>query len=1050
MTLTTQNHFIILKRLGISLGVVATIIALFGLLGHFWLPGYAKSQLEIILSETLDRPVTIQSIDIQPYTLEITVHGFRVGEKIADTPEVFFSFDRLYVDLSAESVTRRAPVVTALTLATPTIRLVREAENQFNISDLVEKFTQPADDETVDSSQGALFSISNIAIENGHIEFVDQHRHSHQEISEINFGIPFVANFESVKENWLEPHFNARINGAPLSLDGKLRPFTDKREATLELKLANIDLTHIKKYLPLPTGISLLSGHFNSELQLTFAQISDESPIISLTGNTVLQQIKITNQAVQAPYHATLKKLHTELIAVDLMGKEPFQFAMHLNNIALSREDEDESALSLVKLTVDDIMINTAEQKVAVGEITLDRLNVTMQREENGNIDLSRLFAALSDRVLVPIPGRKPLESEANEVVVDNKTAAPADAIIATKEASTGDSSWSTQIKRIKLKAARLRYEDITLAKASPMVIDPLDFSVENIDLSGATPLDLTLVAQVNQHGHIKTNGSLAWAPLAIDLNLDLEAVDLVSLQGWADNELNALLTNGDISFQGNIKAGGAPLKLAVNGQGQLANFNVFDQKNASNLLRWKTLDINDINFVNEPLRVDISTIKLSDFFARAIISPEGNLNLKQIVRRDETATPSESTETIPDSSETDKAMPVHIGKIVLQQGNIDFNDLFINPNYRANLTGLSGQIGPLRANESGKIDIRGALDKIAPLEIQGNLDPFSTELRLDIVAKVKDINLPPFSPYSGKYIGYAIEKGKLSVDVNYHIENGKLTADNKVFLDQFTLGEQVESEDALSVPLKLAISLLKNRRGEIDIHLPIKGSLNDPQFSLGDVIFDAFINLITKAITAPFSLLAASLSGGEELSSIEFAPGYAKIEGEAEKILQTLSGALIDRPALELEIAGYTDAAVDPEGLKLAILKRKVKAQKLEAEAENGEAVESPDDIALTTEEYSEYLTLAYEKEAFEKPTNIIGLTKSLPDLEMEQLILSHIEAGDNEMRELARRRALAAQNWLINQGGIAGERIFVLGTESAPEMDDKTPGSRVEFTLK
>lgn len=149
---------------------------------------------------------------------------------------------------------------------------------------------------------------------------------------------------------------------------------------------------------------------------------------------------------------------------------------------------------------------------------------------------------------------------------------------------------------------------------------------------------------------------------------------------------------------------------------------------------------------------------------------------------------------------------------------------------------------------------------KTAPLQIRGTIDPFSSELLLDIIAQVKDIDLPPFSPYSGKYIGYAIEKGKLSADVNYKVENGTLTADNKIFLDQFTLGNKVDSEEAVSLPLSLALTLLKNRQGEIDLHLPLKGSINDPQFNLGKIIFTAFINLITKAITSPFYITRLSV----------------------------------------------------------------------------------------------------------------------------------------------------------------------------------------------
>ncbi len=1059
MTSTTEQHrFITRKRLKISLGVIVTVIALFGLpglLSYFWLPGYAKSQLEIHLSETLKRPVTVQSIDVKPYTLELTVSGFHISEKASspDADETLFSFDKLYIDLSFNSIVQRAPIISAITLTKPTIRLVRETENQFNISDLIEEFTEPSEDDEVDDKGTTLFSVSNIVIEGGHFELVDQFMQSHQLIAEINLGIPFVANLESAQQAWIEPHFSAQVNGAPLSLDGHVRPFADKREAMLELKLADIDLINIAKYIPFPIGIDLLSGKFNSDLELIFSQTTDESQEISLAGSVTLQQFQIDNSTVAEPYHATLDNLH---VAVNLTNQEPLKLALVLDNIALTRKGESDPVLSLPTLTVDNIVVDVDQQQIVLGEITLDGFNTAIQREKSGDLDLMRLFAPPPHEILIPIPGYKPSDEErtqamanvsSEEITVDSVPEEGSDEQIATSE-----ESWVTQINHLKLTDAALRFEDATLTNVAPMVINSLNLTLDNIDLSGAIPLDLALQATVNNHGSIDTEGSLAWAPLATDLNIDLKAVDLVSLQGWAGDQLNVLLTKGDISFKGNVKADGEPLKVAVNGLGQLSNFNIFDQADAVDLLRWKQLDINGINIVSEPLRVDISSIKLDNFFARVMISPEGDINLSKIVRQDENVTPSESTpENAAESSSTNKPMPINIGKVILRQGKVDFNDQFIKPNYHTNLTGLAGQIGPLNPNKSGKIGIRGAIDKSAPLEIKGNIDPFSTELLLDIVAKVTDIDLPPFSPYSGKYFGRAIEKGKLSVDIRYHIEDGALNAENNIFLDQLTLGEDIDSPDAISAPLGLAITLLKNRHGEIDIHLPIEGSLNDPQFSMSGIIFDALINLITRAVTAPFSLLGSALGGGgEELSAINFNPGFSKIEKKADKSLQTLAEVLTDRPTLKLEITGYTDPTDDYEGLKLAILERKVKTQKLKKATKKGEAVGSLDDIELTPKKYSEYLELAYEEEEFEKPTNMIGLTKSLPDEEMEQLILAHIEVDENDLLELAEQRAFAAQSWLISQGGIAGDRVFIVRANSDEEEDGAEPSSQARFSLK
>ncbi|ARO86823.1 DUF748 domain-containing protein [Nitrosospira lacus] len=1027
---SSLRRFISGKRLRTGLGVLAAIIILFGLLGYLWLPGYAKTKLETLLSEAVHRPVTIQSIDIQPYTLELTVRGFRVGEKAAsaDADNALMSIDELYTNLSIASIARRAPVISSLSVKRPAVRIVREGEQRFNITDLIEDFMKRPDD-----GSKSMFSVSNITIEGGRFEFIDRLKNSHQEISEIRVGVPFVANFESDEKAWVEPHFSAKVNGAPLVLAGKVRPFTKNREATLELKLNDIDLTRIDEYSPIPVGISLLSGRFDSDLLLTFSQIDGESPSMVLTGSAALRKFEIENQAMEVPYAAKFDRLDIKLTEINLNGKKPSLAGLVLANAAMIRKGDSEPALSLPKLSVEDAAIDPVQQSAVIGTVTFDGFKASMRREADGRLDLVKFFALPSDKAVVATP----------------------------VEAAAGSRPWTARLGTLKLVAAALRFEDSTLTKVAPMMVDPLDLSVDDIDLSGAKPLKLALKALVNQKGSLETSGSLAWAPLAMDLAVDAKDIDLVSLQGWAGDRLNALLTRGAASFQGKVKMDGSPLKVALNGDTRLTNFNVLDKVTATDLMRWRSLDINGIEFVNEPVRVNINSVAIADFFGYVILTPEGKLNLKDIVRQDnEGALSAKSASASPIADQTTaaaplpapaaKPVPLRIGRVVMQGGNIIFNDQFIKPNYRANLTGLAGRVGPLDPKKPGEIDIRGAVDKTAPLKIVGKIDTLSSDLYLDIAASAKGIDMPTFSPYSGKYVGYAIEKGKLSVDIHYHVEKGELKAENNVFLDQLTLGEKVESPDALSIPINLALALLKNRHGEIDVHLPISGSINDPQFSIGGLIVKVILNLLTKAATAPFALLGSLLGDGEELSTIEYTSGLAQITPEAEKRLQVLSKALIDRPALKLEITGTADPEHDPEALKRAILARKVKAQKLSENVKKGEAGGSLEDVELKPEEYAKYLTLAYKEEKFPKPKNVVGLTKSLPVPEMEQLMLANINAGDSEMRALAERRAVAARDWLVEQGGVPADRVFVLETKIEVEAGGKKSGSRAEFSLK
>jgi hypothetical protein len=246
-----------------------------------------------------------------------------------------------------------------------------------------------------------------------------------------------------------------------------------------------------------------------------------------------------------------------------------------------------------------------------------------------------------------------------------------------------------------------------------------------------------------------------------------------------------------------------------------------------------------------------------------------------------------------------------------------------------------------------------------------------------------------------------------------------------------------------------LAVALLKNGRGEIDINLPISGSLNDPEFSVGGIILQVIVNLITKAVTAPFALLGSLFGGGEELSQVEFAAGQVALTAETLKRLETLAKALSDRPGLRLEATGFADPESDREGMKRVLLDYRVRAQKIIQLVKGGKEVGAADQLLIDEKEYPGLLEQAYKLETFPKPRNAVGLTKSLPREEMEKLILANTSVSDDELRELANRRARAVVDWLSGVGKVPRERIFLV----APKLvagDAKAPPARVSFSLK
>jgi hypothetical protein len=390
--------------------------------------------------------------------------------------------------------------------------------------------------------------------------------------------------------------------------------------------------------------------------------------------------------------------------------------------------------------------------------------------------------------------------------------------------------------------------------------------------------------------------------------------------------------------------------------------------------------------------------------------------------------------------------MDIKLGQITLQGGRIDVSDKSVKPEFSMNLSEMGGRISGLsaEANTTADVELRGKLNEYTPLEVIGKINPLRDDLFVDLKARIKDLDLSPATPYSEKYVGYTIEKGKLSFDLSYLIAQRKLESKNNIFIDQFTFGDKVESPTATKLPVKLAVALLKDRSGEIRLDLPVTGSLDDPKFSVLGVILKILINLITKAATSPFSLLGAAFGGGEELSYVEFDYGRTTLTEPGMKKLETIVKALRDRPALKMDLEGHADLERDREGLKQYLFDRKLQVQKLNEMVKNGQP-------AIPTDEVKVDLKMAYKEEKFPKPKNFIGMAKDLPAPEMEKLMLTHIEVKEGDLRTLASQRSMKVKDAILKSGQVEGERVFILEPKSlAPVKKEKVKDSRVDFKLK
>lgn len=1091
-------------------------LLVFGLLGYFAAPPLLKFILLKQLGQELHREVSIENIDINPYALSARVNGLSIK---ANTGKEVAGFDELFVNLSSASIFKLAAVVDEVRLQGLRLSVARVAEGRYDISDLLDQWLKPKDEPDTGTPR---FSLNNIQLIGGRIEFDDQPEGTKHLIGEINLGVPFVSSLPYQAEVLVEPNFSANINGSQLVLKGRAKPFAGTHESVLDLDLDRFDLARLQPYLPESMPLRLAAGTLDSELKVVFKELADQVFSLAVVGSAHISGLSVAESNGQ-PLLAW-KRLDVDLDNADLINRNIAVKRIALDGVdvtlSVNRQGEfnvltladklsrpaagsaepqpataKPLAWSLGGFALSNGLVRWKDEsravpvvgevrdlQVEVGKLDSRLSDPIVLREVSYQVDLGERFRVEKmtfKGVKVDLPAHRIDIAE-----VDNdKTSArmlrnkdgqiewvssPVLKTIRATEAKAKDERpWIGQVAKLNIADLAFRFEDQSTQPVAVQQLEGFSLRGENLGNDPGKKGSVALEGKVNKQGSLTLAGSVQLMPLDVAVTVETQAIPLLPLQPYFTERLNIELARGVVSNKGEATAriDKEGLKAGYKGAVTLGDLLAVDKVNNADFLRWKSLYLGGIDFKLEPMAITVGEIALSDFYSRLILNQAGRLNVQDIVKRSAGEVPvtapapptaptsaSKTAEVRPPVPAKPPPLPIKIAKITLQNGTLNFSDFFVKPNYTVNVTRLGGRITGLSSAENtvADLDLRGSYAKSAPVQIQAKLNPLAAKTYLDLKAEVSGVDLTGFSPYSGKYAGYSIEKGKLSLSVAYKLENNQLTADNKLFIDQFTFGDPVESPDATKLPVNLAISLLKNNRGEIDLNLPISGSLDDPQFSVGGLVIKVIVNLFTKAVTSPFALLGSIFGSGEELSNVEFAPGRARVGEAAGKTLETLAKALSERSALDLEITGRADPEADKEGIKRVAMERAMRLEKQKDMPGKAEGSGSLRDIEIAPEEYTTYLTRAYKAAKFPKPRNMIGLQKDLPVEEMEKLMLANSPVSDEDVLQLANRRAENVQLWLIEQGKIAPERLFLLPPKVEAAGDAKAKASRVDFSLR
>ncbi|MBU4263916.1 MAG: DUF748 domain-containing protein [Proteobacteria bacterium] len=1153
--------------------IIVTCSLFFYTVFGFWiLPAIIRSQLEKKLSLTLHRQTTVQEVKINPYTLQAAVNGFNIQDP--GGKESFVSFDSLQVNLQWVSLFKRAIIVKSFALSNPYSKIVFNKDKSFNFSDLAagDGSAKKAEKKEEEKTAPLQFSINNIDLSGGKIDFEDKVKDVKHQITDLHIALPFLSDLPYELEIFTKPAFAAVINGTPISMIGESKPFYRTRQSEINVNSHDINLTDYLAYLPEYLNFIIKNGRLDLDLTLSFLKHEDGNPALNIQGKASLREIKVVDRQQQpllafpeltvdidrayilrkefhlakiiwrqpelflqrgqdgqfnlaglvspaspsgaeskaAPPAAAPRPLLLEVADAELAGATihftdrtvsgPLQTTLQPVNLQVKdfSTAPDKSAGYQLALTSE-----SGEQVSVGGSFSLDPLKVAADVGLE-NVQLGKYrpyyenalraelaadkvkaaahidYAAAGGTLLISglglelggfsmtgpdgagkvvVPDFSISEAEVNikdKTVLVGKclskgavipltrrkdgtinlqdflaSALPAEKTAAEvgekDDAAAPQPAWQVAVKSVDFTEYEVAFIDQVPEEPVVLTMNQLHLAIENVTTRPGEECAVDLDLLLNKTGKVKVQGKAGLSPLALRFDLDLADLPLKSVQPYVEPKLNIIMVDGRGAVKGKMtldKREGGEVAVTFQGEAGSRGFACLDAKQAEKLLSWQAVEVKKVDVQTSPMRIKAGEIVFTGLSAFVLRNREGVLNLSTIVRQ-------EAGQTEPHEAPAAEGKPaeVEIKLVRLANCRIDFADRSVAPQFNTTLQQIDGGIKGLATGKdvSAEVNITAKLDQHSPVKVTGTIRPWQ-DFYTDVTAEFTDIELSPVSPYSIKFIGYPLTKGKLNLNLHYLIEDGKLISDNKAFIDQITLGDYVKNETAANLPVQLAISLLKNRKGEIDLNIPVSGRLDDPEFSVAGVVFKILYNLIVKAATSPFSLLGAIFEGGGEEQYVQFSAGQARISPEAMEVLAKFAKALYDRPAIKVDLTGRADATEDGKALTQIRFDRLLKVQKMKDLARKEAAVSEVDAIEITADEYDRYLKKAYKAAEFERPTNFLGMLKDIPPGEMEKLLYDHIVISDNDLRNLAMERAGVVRDVLIEKGPVEPERIFLI----------------------
>jgi len=718
------------------------------------------------------------------------------------------------------------------------------------------------------------------------------------------------------------------------------------------------------------------------------------------------------------PLHAKIKDINLNLSADNAAGSiEIGPIAAEISGISLQSALYPQLLTSVDKISLQRGAVNLKESSAKLSEILISGLQTQVLRAADQTINWQ---TALTSIVNNPSPSTT--KSSPNNA----KTA------------------WKVSLDKLALQNGGVHIED--KSTPSPIVFDIQNalLELDNVSLDLAKSIPLIAKMQFKQGGQLDAKGTMALQPLKADLQIKLNALSLKPFSPYINQLAYLKLNDGQANVQGKLSLSinkniDKALSAQFNGGFSINKLAINEEPEDVLFLGWKSLSSSSFKLGIAPNQLHIDALRIEQPMGKFIIYEDKTLNVKRIMRAPDTANnaPPADAKTSAATTNTTEAFPISIDRVSVDNANLEFADLSLKPQFGTHINSLSGVINGLSTNPgtTAQVEMDGKVDEFGSARIRGSVQPFRATEFTDLKLSFHNLEMNRLTPYSGKFAGRRIDSGKISVDLEYKIKQRQLAGENRFVINKLKLGEHVDSPDAMNLPLDLAIALLEDSDGVIDLDLPISGSLDDPQFSYGKIVWKAILNVFEKIVTSPFRLLGNLLGvSSDKLEAISFDPGSATLLPQEQEKLKSVADGMAKRSSLTLSIAPAFDAAADKAALQEFATRRDV-LNDMGIKLKDGE---QPGPLDLNNVKVQSTIENML-KERKGEGRNLKALEslkdyfkKSKPEdvpkyADMLQQLRLTANVPDADLTALAKARASAAEDYLLKNAGLASEKLSI-----------------------